>query len=49
MEGIQPQIISKSLEHSSVQITDRYYSHFYEEEYEEMSNVMEENLFLKLN
>lgn len=48
-EGIQHQIISKSLGHSSVQITDRYYSHFYEEEYEEMSNVMEEKIFSKVN
>ena len=39
-EGIQHQIISKSLGHSSVQITDRYYSHFNKEEFEEFSNVM---------
>lgn len=48
-EGIQPQIISKSLGHSSIDITHKYYSHFYEEEFEEVSNVMEENIFSKVN
>lgn len=48
-EGIQPQIISKSLGHSSIDITHKYYSHFFEEEFEEISNVMEENLFSKVN
>lgn len=48
-EGIQPQIISKSLGHSSIDITHKYYSHFFEEEFEEVSNVMEENLFSKVN
>lgn len=47
-EGIQPQIISKSLGHSSIDITHKYYSHFFEEEFEEVSNVMEENLFSKV-
>ena len=48
-EGIQPQIISKSLGHSSIDITHKYYSHFFEEEFEEVSNVMEEKLFSKVN
>ena len=48
-EGIQPQIISKSLGHSSIDITHKYYSHFFEEEFEEMSNILEENIFSKVN
>lgn len=48
-EGIQPQIISKSLGHSSIDITHKYYSHFFEEEFKEMSNVLEESLFSKVN
>lgn len=48
-EGIQAQIISKSLGHSSIAITHKYYSHFFEEEYEEMSNVLEESIFSKVN
>lgn len=48
-EGLQTQIISKSLGHSSIDITHKYYSHFFEEEFEEMSNVLEENIFSKVN
>lgn len=48
-EGIQPQIISRSLGHSSIQITDKYYSHFYEKEFKDMSNTLEENIFSKVN
>ncbi len=48
-EGIQHQIISRSLGHSSVQITDKYYSHFYEKEFKDMSNTLEENIFSKVN
>ena len=48
-EGIQPQIISKSLGHSSVEITHKFYSHFFEEEFKEMSNVLDKNIFSKVN
>ena len=47
--GIQPQIISRSLGHSSIQITDKYYSHFFEEEFKDASNIMEESIFSKVN
>lgn len=47
-QGLQSQIISKSLGHSSVQITHKYYSHFYEDEFKEMSNVLEDNIFSKI-
>lgn len=46
--GIQHQIISRSLGHSSVQVTDMYYSHFYKEEFEDMSNKMNDSLFSKV-
>lgn len=48
-EGIQPQIISRSLGHSSVQITDKYYSHFFEDEFKDMSNTLENSIFSKVN
>lgn len=47
-QGIQSQIISKSLGHSSVQITHKYYSHFYEDEFKEMSNILEDGIFSKV-
>ena len=47
-EGIQPQIISKSLGHSSIDITHKYYSHFFEEEFEEMSNILDKKVFSKI-
>ena len=43
-KGIQAQIISRKVGHSSVQTTDRIYSHFFEKEFEEVSNVMNDIL-----
>lgn len=48
-EGIQTQIVSRSLGHSSVQITDKYYSHFFEEEFKEVSNILDKEIFSKVN
>lgn len=48
-EGIQTQIVSRSLGHSSVQITDKYYSHFFEEEFKEVSNILDKEVFSKVN
>ena len=39
-KGIQTQIISRKVEHSSVQVTDTYYSHFYEVEFKQAANSM---------
>ena len=41
-KGIQTQIISRKVGHSSVQTTDRVYSHFFEDEFKNVPNVMEE-------
>lgn len=48
-KGIQTQIISRKVCHSSVQTTDRIYSHFFEDEFKNISNVIEEFLTLKAN
>lgn len=48
-EGVQAQIVSRSLGHSSVQITDKYYSHFFEEEFKEVSNLLDKEIFSKVN
>ena len=45
-KGIQSQIISRKVGHSSVQITDRIYSHFFEDEFKEVANVMDDVLSL---
>ena len=34
---------------SSVQVTDAYYSHFFEDEFKNVPNVMEEFLTVKAN
>ena len=47
--GIQTQIISRKVGHSSVQTTDRIYSHFFEDEFKDVANVMEEFLTVKTN
>ena len=47
--GIQTQIISRKVGHSSVQTTDRVYSHFFEDEFKNVPNVMEEFLTVKAN
>ena len=41
--------ISRKVGHSSVQITDRVYSHFFEDEFKNVPNVMEEFLTVKAN
>lgn len=46
---IQPQVISRKVGHSSVQTTDRVYSHFFEDEFKDVANVMEEFLTVKAN
>ena len=48
-KGIQTQIISRKVGHSSVQTTDRIYSHFFEDEFKNVANVMEEFLTVKTN
>ena len=47
-KGIQTQIISRKVGHSSVQTTDRIYSHFFEDEFKEVANVMDD-IFCKVN
>lgn len=42
--GIQSQIISRKVGHSSVQVTDKFYSHFFDEEFKNVSNIMD-NVF----
>lgn len=37
-QGIQPQVISRKVGHSSVQVTDKYYSHFIEDEFRQATN-----------
>ena len=36
-KGIQTQIISRKVGHSSVQTTDRIYSHFFEDEFKDVA------------
>lgn len=48
-KGIQTQIIGRKVGHSSVQTTDRVYSHFFEDEFKNVPNVMEEFLTVKAN
>ena len=43
-KGVQAQIISRKVGHSSVQTTDRIYSHFFEDEFKDVANVMDEVL-----
>ena len=38
--GFQAQIISRKVGHSSVQVTDTYYSHFFEDEFKQAANSM---------
>jgi len=40
--GIQSQIISRKVGHSSVQVTDKFYSHFFDEEFKSVSTVMDD-------
>ncbi|MGN1310716.1 MAG: tyrosine-type recombinase/integrase [Clostridia bacterium] len=47
--GIQTQVISRIAGHSSMQITDKIYSHFFDDEYKKASNVMSKILSQKAN
>jgi len=47
-KGIQTQIISRKVGHSSVQVTDRIYSHFFDDEFKNVSNVMDD-VFARVN
>lgn len=48
-KGIQPQLISRKVGHSSVQTTDRIYSHFFEDQFKDVPNVMDDLLTVKAN
>lgn len=48
-KGIQTQIISRKVGHSSVQTTDRLYSHLFEDEFKDVANVMNEFLSVQAN
>lgn len=45
--GVQSQIVSKRAGHSSVAVTDKIYSHFFESEFKDVANKMDS--FLKLS
>lgn len=47
--GIQAQIISKRAGHSNVTVTHNTYSHFFENEFQDVANKMEELLTIKIN
>ena len=42
-------LLCRKVGHSSVQTTDRIYSHFFEDEFKDVANVMEEFLTVKTN
>lgn len=46
-KGIQTQVISKKAGHSSIQVTHSTYSHFFDNEFKEAANLMEEFLTVK--
>lgn len=43
-KGVQTQIISRKVGHSNVQVTDRFYSHFFEDEFKDVADVMDDIL-----
>ena len=47
-KGIQVQIISRKVGHSSIQITDKIYSHFFDDEFKDVANIMDD-VFSKVN
>ena len=47
--GIQAQIISRRAGHSNVTVTHNTYSHFFENEFKDVANVMDELLTVKVN
>lgn len=48
-KSIQTQIVGREVGHSSIQTTDRIYSHFFEDIFKNAPNVMEEFLTVKAN
>lgn len=46
-KGIQTQIISKKAGHSSIQVTHDIYSHFFDNEFKEIANTMNDILQVK--
>lgn len=44
-----PQLISRKVGHSSVQTTDRIYSHFFEDQFKDVPNVMDDLISVKAN
>lgn len=48
-KGIQPQLITRKVGHSSVQTTDRIYSHFFEDQFKDVPNVMDDLISVKAN
>ena len=47
--GIQAQIISRRAGHSNVTVTHNTYSHFFENEFQDVANVMQELLTVQVN
>lgn len=48
-KGIQPQVISRKVGYSSVQVTDKYYSHFFEDEFRDATNSLSDILTVNAN
>ena len=48
-KGIQAQIISRKAGHSSLQVTHNIYSHFFDDEFRETANIMNDILSRKVN
>ena len=46
-KGVQLQIISKKAGHSSTSITHKIYSHFFDDEFKEVANIMNDILEVK--
>ena len=47
--GFQAQIISRKVGHSNFQVTDTYYSHFFEDEFKNVPNVKDDLITVKAN
>ena len=41
-KGVPLSIISRKVGHSSIQITDKFYSHFFDEEFKCAADIMDE-------
>ena len=46
---IQPQLISRKVDYSSVQTTDRIYYHFFEDQFKDVPNVIDDLISIKVN